>query len=220
MPFPFRAVIFDLDGTLVDSLADIGWSMNEALKAHSLPTHPLERYRDMVGEGIDVLVSRALPVEHRHLLAEVVSEYRAIYARHYADRSRPYAGITELLEALDAHSVRLAVLSNKREDFTVALVRELLPTARFEVVRGQRPDVPRKPDPTAALQIAASIGVPPDAFAFVGDTRIDMLTARAAGMLPVGVTWGFRSRAELLEGGARFLIENPLELLELSQGEP
>lgn len=219
-PSLFELVIFDLDGTLVDSLEDIADAMNRALASVGLPFHPLSSYHQMVGEGLEVLASRALPSDQQHLATEVIARYRAWYAEHFADRSAPYPGIGELLDALTRQGTLLAVLSNKNEEFTVQMVRVLLRRWRFARVRGRRPGVPFKPEPTAALEIARELGVAPGNCALVGDTHIDMETARAAGMFPVGVLWGFRDRTELLSSGAQALLAHPMELLPLRPGEP
>lgn len=212
-PGCLRAVLFDLDGTLVDSLADIAGSMNHTLARFGLPTHPEARYRVMVGEGLEVLARRAIPEERWGLLEEVLAEYRAHYAVHALDASRPYPGIAELLDGLAERHVPIAVLSNKRDDFTRAMVSALLGRWSFVQVLGERVGIPRKPDPSAALEIASALGVEPAACGFVGDTAIDMRTAVAAGMFPVGALWGFRGREELVAAGARLLLSHPPELL-------
>ena len=213
MALSFRAVIFDLDGTLADSLGDIGGAMNEALAARGLLEHPLIAYHQFIGEGVEMLASRAAPTLDEIHVKKLVDEYRERYAARIDKATRPYEGVAELLDGLVAARVPLAVLSNKRDDFTVELMRRRFSRWPFRVIRGERATVPRKPDPTAALEIAATLDVPPADCAFVGDTAIDMRTAVAAGMQPVGVLWGFRTRAELLEAGAKRLIAHPRELL-------
>lgn len=210
-----RAAIFDLDGTLADSVEDVGGAMNEVLAARGYPLHDLPTYRRMVGDGIEMLIRRAAPAAEAEQLPQLLQEYRARYGQRLDAKTRLYPGIPELLQALEARGVKLAVLSNKREEFTRELVRRLLPKVPFLEVRGEREGTPRKPDPTAALEIAAALGVAPAQCLFVGDTAIDMKTAVAAGMVPVGVLWGFRGRDELVEGGARVLLSSALELLEL-----
>jgi phosphoglycolate phosphatase len=198
-----RAVLFDLDGTLVDSLGDIATAMNHALAHHGLPTHPQQDYRRFVGEGVLQLVRRAAPAGREDLHPQVLATYHAYYDDHLFDRTLPYPGVPEVLAALAGDGVRLGVLSNKSDDFVKRLVARLLPGVSFAAVYGERAGVPRKPDPTAALALAEELGVPPGECAFVGDTPIDMDTARAAGMYSVGVTWGFRSEVELRSHGAR-----------------
>lgn len=213
---PFRAVVFDLDGTLADSLADIGGAMDVALAALGLPTHSLDAYRAMVGEGVGELVRRALGGDaDPELQRRVLERYRSAYAEADHRRTHPYPGVDALLDGLRERQVPFAILSNKSHAFTQSLVERRFAGWRFEAVLGEREGVPRKPDPTAALELAALLGVAPVEIAFVGDTAVDMRTARAAGMIPVGVLWGFRGRDELLEHGARFLLDRPQQLLEL-----
>ncbi len=214
---PLKAVLFDLDGTLVDSLADIAGSMNRTLVRRGHPPHRVEAYRGFIGEGVEHLVRRALPGASPDELAQVLAAYRADYLEHLFDGSPPYPGIPELLQALRARGVPLAVLSNKAEPATVKLAEGLFP-GLFAQVRGERPGTPKKPDPTAALALAAALGVAPADCAFVGDTAIDMKTARAAGMVPVGVAWGFRPE-ELVPHGAAHVLSHPRELLALLPSE-
>ena len=217
-----HAVLFDLDGTLLDSLEDLADSMNATLERHGYETHPIAAYRHFVGDGMATLVRRVLPAEVRDDAEEnsrCLTSMRAEYGKRWAQKTKPYAGIPELLEALTAAAVPKAILSNKPEKFTTLIVQELLADWSFEAVRGQREGVPAKPDPSGALEIAAELGVAPRAWLYVGDTDTDMSTARRAGMFAAGVTWGFRDRSELLENGAQRLAEHPLELMELLAGQ-
>ena len=209
-----QAVIFDLDGTLADSLGDIAGAMNEALEARGLPVHPPDAFRHFVGDGVEQMAIRAAP--RGTPIDALVTEYRARYADRIDTLTRPYPGIEALLDVLAARQVHLAVLSNKRDDFTAELVKRLFSRWPFGLVRGERGQVPRKPDPTAALDIARALDLAPSRVVFVGDTAIDMRTAANAGMTGVGVTWGFRGRAELAAAGARHIIDHPLELLALT----
>ncbi|MHB8763835.1 MAG: HAD family hydrolase [Deferrisomatales bacterium] len=213
------AVIFDLDGTLVDSLEDLADSMNAVLTRAGLPGHPLAAYRYFVGEGIEALVLRALPADRRDEAAHAgfVAAMREEYGRRYLDKTRPYPGVPELLDGLTARGVPLAVLSNKPHGPTVEMVAKLLGRWPFRAVAGARPGVPKKPDPTAAVAIAAELGVAPGSVVYVGDTATDMRTAGAAGMFGVGVLWGFRTADELREAGARALVGKPGEILGLLQ---
>lgn len=214
-PKKIEAVVFDLDGTLADTLADIADSTNRVLAARGLPTHERSAYGLFVGEGVTRLVARVLPSDAQHLADEVATAFKEDYAEHLLDETRPYAGIPELVDALVARQLPLAVLSNKPDWATQEVVRTLFPSAPFAAVVGFREEVPRKPDPTAALAIAAQLRVPPQRCALVGDTATDMKTAVAAGMVPIGVLWGFRERPELVSAGARVLIETPSRMLDL-----
>ena len=212
-------VIFDLDGTLLDTIEDIAAAMNRVLEKRSFEPYTIEAYKTLVGEGVEEMVHRALP--GRTLggeeVAAIVRDYRSEYELCWREHSRPYPGIPELLGELGRQRVRTAVLSNKSHAFTEAMIHGLLPAFRFDVIRGAMPGVPLKPDPEPALRIAREMGVAPASVVFLGDTKIDMKTALAAGMFPVGALWGFRSADELGANGAAALIVSPLELLPFFQ---
>ncbi len=211
------AVIFDLDGTLIDSLTDIAQSVNAVLEQRSFPTHPEAAYRDFIGDGLRVLFERALPTAARTdpSLVACMEAFQQEYGQRWNRHTRPFAGIPEVLDRLAQHDIPAAILSNKPHAFTCRYADELLSPWRFVAVRGQQTDVPRKPDPTSAQQLADELGVPVEHIHFVGDTRIDMQTASRAGMVPVGALWGYRDRAELEAAGARYVVESPLRCLRL-----
>jgi len=196
-----RGVIFDLDGTLADSLGDIASAMNRMLRAHGFPEHPVSAYRAFVGEGVRKLVERSLPPRTDGLRDDLLAAYEADYAQHMLDETRLFPGIPEVLDALAAAEVPVGVLSNKPDGPTRRLVDALCGRWKLRAGVGERPGVPRKPDPASALALADALAAPPQAVAFVGDTGVDMLTARAASMRPVGVLWGFRPN-EVLASGA------------------
>lgn len=209
------AVIFDLDGTLLDTIDDLADSMNHVLAANGLPEHPVEAYFQFIGNGMAKLVERALPEAIRADSARVVElteAYRLAYEGRWNRKSKPYAGIPRLLDALAASGVPMAVCSNKPDAFTQKCIAHLLPRWEFACVLGQTDAFPRKPDPGSALHIAGRLGVAPADAWFVGDSGVDMLTARAAGMRAIGVLWGFRSEAELRENGAGHIVATPEEL--------
>lgn len=214
-----RAICFDLDGTLLDTLTDLATSMNAALATLGLPPHPEQAYKTFVGDGMETLARRVLPAARRdddQLAAACVEAMRAEYAKRWADATKPYAGVPELLDGLVERGLTLAILSNKPDDFTVEAVARLLDRWSFAIVRGVRPDVPPKPDPTGLFALMEELGLPDKAdWLYVGDTNTDMRTAAAAGLTSVGVLWGFRERAELEAEGAQHLIAEPSELLEL-----
>jgi phosphoglycolate phosphatase len=218
---PKQAVLFDLDGTLLDTVDDLADCMNAAVAAEGLPTAPVAAHKLMVGDGVANYVLRALPQGCRadkELIGRVTSRYRELYSRNWAVKTRPYEGIVELLEALTRKRLRLAVLSNKPDDFTREMIRHFLGRFPFDAVRGAVQDVPLKPDPSAALAIAAEMGIGPGRFLYVGDTATDMKTALAAGMFAVGALWGFRTRQELQAAGAEAIIERPMQLLDWIRG--
>ncbi len=213
----YKAVIFDLDGTLLDSLEDIAVSMNSVLIRSGFPPHPVASYRGFIGEGIGNLVKRVLPEGHRDdsTLQQHVSGMLEEYGRRWSENTRPYSGIPELLDALTHRKVRMAVLSNKMHDFTKKMVAALLAAWQFDYVVGAQAALPQKPDPAGALLIAGKSGIRAEEFLYLGDSHIDMKTARSAGMYPAGALWGFQTADELIAGGARVLLKKPLELLEL-----
>lgn len=194
-------VIFDLDGTLADSLGDIASAMNRTLRAHGFPEHPVSSYRTFVGEGVRKLVERALPPATETLQEAFIAAYQDDYAEHLLDETRLFPGVAEVLDGLRTAGVPIAVLSNKPDVPTRRLVDALCSRWDFRAVFGERPGVPRKPDPASALVLADALAAPPESVAFVGDTGVDMFTARAASMRPVGVLWGFRPQ-EVLASGA------------------
>ena len=210
-----RAVLFDLDGTLANTLVDLANATNWALAQLGCPTHLLDTYRYKVGDGARELCARALPADKQHLVEDAVRLMRARYDKHCFELTQLYDGIPELVSTLAGRRIKLAVLSNKPDDFTKRMVKHYFKPSPFDAVRGQLPNVPLKPDPTAALQIAAELGVPPAQWLYLGDTNTDMRAAHAAGMLPVGVLWGFRDREELLESGAKHLVAKPEDVLRL-----
>jgi phosphoglycolate phosphatase len=213
----WKAVLFDLDGTLLDTIEDLADSMNQVLTDRGFPIHTLGAYKYFVGEGVEALIRRALPEDQLRpeLLNQCLEAFREEYSRRWQNKTRPYPGIPELLDNLTGLGLKMAILSNKQDHFTRIMVAKLLPRWRFEPVLGARPAVPKKPDPAGALEIAEALQIAPDCFVYVGDTGIDMKTSCAAGMVPVGVLWGFRPAAELRAQGARWLIEKPGDLVSL-----
>jgi len=214
----YKAVLFDLDGTLLDTLEDLANAGNRVLAEQSLPVHPVDAYRYFVGAGIASLAERILPESHRQpqIIAATVAEFERVYAESWYSCTIPYAGVPEMLDQLVANGLQLAILSNKPDGFTRLCVEKLLPQWHFKPIFGQRPGVPKKPDPAAALEAAQLLNCSPSEILYVGDTSIDMRTARSAGMDPVGVLWGFRGADELKAAGADWLINHPQELLAIA----
>ena len=213
----FDAVLFDLDGTLLDTLRDIGEACNRVLTERGYPPHPIEAYRYLVGDGARVLWQRALPEGQRDdsTIETCLTDYIAEYARGWNVHTQPYDGVAEMLDAIVERDLKLAVLSNKPHPFTLQCVDTFLARWQFRAVRGQSDAFPRKPDPASALEIARQLGTTPQRILYVGDTGTDMLTATAAGMFAVGVLWGFRQRDELESHGARGIVAHPREVLAL-----
>ena len=214
----FKAILFDLDGTLLDTLEDLADSTNAVLAANGFPTHPTDAYRYFVGDGARNLIIRALPENRRNepTISQLLAEYRDVYAKRWDAKSKPYAGVPELLDALVKRGdTKLAVLSNKPDDFTQLCVSRLLPKWKFDIVLGATERFPHKPDPGAANDIARQLKIEPAQFLYVGDTATDMRTAVAAGMRPVGVLWGFRTELELRGAGANHIVKSPMQLTDL-----
>ena len=211
-----KAVIFDLDGTLADTIASITYCGNLALSRFGLPSFGEEDYKHFVGDGAAMLIRRALLAagdERLEHFDEVYETYLEIFAKDCMYQVKPYEGICALLEELKRLSVRIAVLSNKPDADSIRVVEALFGKGYFDFVQGQRADIPRKPDPAGVYRIMEAFVLPAGDFLYVGDSGVDMKTGRAAGIFTVGVLWGFRDRKELVENGADAVISKPLELL-------
>ena len=204
----FDAVIFDLDGTLLDSVRDIAEAGNHAMRTVGRPTFPVADYNRLAGQGLPALIRDALGPDHPDLFDAAIAAHTAHYAEHGTTHTRPFPGVPELLDTLRAAGLRRAILSNKPHDATVDVVARLLPDTPFDAVVGHRPPTPTNPDPTSALALAQTLGVEPSAVAYIGDTAADMQTAVNAGFHPIGVTWGFRDAAELQSTGAAELASD------------
>ena len=213
----FEAVLFDLDGTLLDSIEDLTDSMNIVLDGFGFPGHDAKACKNFVGDGVEMFALRALPENRRDeaTVAQCAAEMRAEYRKRWSLKTRPYDGIPELLDDLTLRNLKLAVLSNKPEESTREMVAELLSKLQFYPVAGALPAVPKKPDPILAIEISQQLRLPADKFLYLGDTGTDMKTARGAGMFPVGALWGFRTAEELKDTGAEVLVEHPSDVLQL-----
>lgn len=213
----FDAIIFDLDGTLLDSIEDLADAANEMLVIHNFPVNGVSDYLSWVGDGVHELIRRALPDRNFDdtSLAGYVKEFKEKYAVRCLNKTRPYKGISDTLEKLKEKRIKLAVLSNKADNFTIKMVEAVFGKETFDIIFGERKWVPKKPQPDAALEIADKLKINPKKVLFVGDSPNDMKTARAAWMIPVGVLWGYRSEENLKLSGAKILINEPEELLAL-----
>ena len=212
----FKAVVFDLDGTLLDTIDDLADSMNLVLESLGFPIHSADQYKVFVGHGLRNLAEKALPVEHRSREA-VDSAFKDMlkeYGTRWGDKTHPYNGIPELLDQLSAREIKLAILSNKEHGLTLKIVEKFLARWKFDPVFGERPGVARKPDPASALEIIKILNIAPDDILYLGDSGSDMLTANNSGMYAVGALWGFRGREELINGGAKSIIDAPLKLMD------
>lgn len=212
-----RLVIFDLDGTLLNTIGDLAQATNYALTQCGYPQHPVEAYNMFVGNGIAKLFERALPETARteENIARMRSFFVPYYDSHNTCHTKPYEGIADLLDVLQQRGIALAVASNKYQRATEKLVAHFFPGIRFSAVFGQREGVPVKPDPAIVYDILSASALTADEVLYVGDSGVDMMTAKAAGICSVGVTWGFRSREELEKAGACHLADSPGEIEEL-----
>ena len=212
----YKAAIFDMDGTLVDTLEDIFDGVNEMLAHYNLPARSLEEVRKFVGNGARKLVARSLPTDSdENFISAALEYYNGCYARHMLNKVKPYAGIMEFLAALENKNIPLAICTNKQDFAAKAIAEKILSPIKFAEVSGDIPSQPRKPDPTRALAIAKKISVEPAEVAYFGDTAVDIQTAHNAGFLSIGVTWGFRPKSELIENRAEFIIDSPDEILKI-----
>lgn len=211
----YSAVLFDLDGTLLNSLEGIALAMNAVLADQGWTTHPTPAYATMVGNGIEEMVERAIRPHQPDgaVFDKLVADYRRHYNYFWAQHSPPYPGIGELLAFLAKKNITAAVLSNKRDDFCKAMAAHFFPRIRFAEVCGSLSGVAQKPDPIGALAIAKKLNIAPESFLYLGDTDVDMQTAGAARMFAGGVTWGFRSVGELKAAGARIIFDHPRDVI-------
>jgi len=212
-----RLVIFDLDGTLLNTLGDLAESCDHVLKKNGLPQHTFEEYCHFIGTGVTRLVERAIPenLRTRETVIRLREEFVDYYSHHIAVHTTPYPGIPELLNALTDRKIKIAVASNKFQQGTEKLIRLFFPHIPFIAVCGQREDIPLKPDPRMILDIMEIAGVRKDEVLYIGDSGIDMIAATEAKIRPVGVTWGFRSRDELIDNQAFYIVNTPEEILEI-----
>ena len=215
MKYPCTAIFFDLDGTLLDSVQDLSDATNAALRAFGLPEHPVHAYNYFVGDGFEMLIQRATPKDTApELRQHIMQQAKEAYRQNWANTSKPYAGIPEMLSELQARNLPLAVLSNKPHEFTLLTMQHFFPSICFARIQGSPPGLRAKPDPALALKMLQELGLEAQQVLFMGDTGVDMITAVHAGMLPVGVLWGFRTEEELRQHGARLILSNAMELFE------
>lgn len=222
MPLPYKACLFDLDGTLVDTLHSIAYFGNNALSAFALPPIPVQTYKQLVGNGADVLIHRMLKTVNADLPPEKEKALRAEYDRLYESDplalAGPYPGLPDVLEKLHAQGLRLGVLSNKPDNMA-QYVAQAFYGPLLDTIRGQRPQTPKKPDPAAALEICAAWGLLPRDVLYIGDSGVDMQTGQNAGMDTCGVLWGFRTEEELRTHGAKYVAGDPSQLEAAATGK-
>ncbi len=217
----YKAVIFDLDGTLLDTIKDIADSFNHVLEKHNYATFAEEDYKYFVGMGIDILVQKIiaasnLPATDFEVLKK---EYYNTYNANQANNTKPYHGITSLLKQLNDKNISINVLSNKPHSQALSVVKHYFPDIKFEYIYGKKTDFPIKPDPKSVNEIIGSLKLEHSEILYIGDTVTDMETAKNAGLTSVGVLWGFRKEAELVSAGADFIVEEPMQILGILEGD-
>ena len=212
-----KLYIFDLDGTLLNTLEDLADSANHVLSAHHFPTHPVDAYRYFVGNGMPTLIRRILPPEHRdsEMYQVCFNEFLEYYTLHMHDKTTVYEGLTEVLETLQQQKVKLAVATNKVHSALAPLMANFFPTVKWDALFGQREGVPVKPEPQVVYDILEATGCTKEETLYFGDTAVDMDTAHAAGLKAVGVLWGYRPLSELEEANVDIIIQNPKDILHL-----
>ncbi|MDD2980992.1 MAG: HAD family hydrolase [Hespellia sp.] len=214
----YKACIFDLDGTLTDTLDSLVFSVNGTLQEMNLDTISREQCRTFVGNGARVLIEKSLQAvgaEPKERIEEGMKIYGRIFDENSTYHVVPYEGITQLLLSLEKKGIKLSVLSNKPHKQAVDVVEEIFGKDTFSWIQGQKEGVPRKPDPAAALQIAGELGAEAGECLYIGDSEVDIATGSAAQMKTIGVTWGFRDREVLEEAGAQYMVDEPLQILDL-----
>ncbi len=211
-----KAIIFDLDGTLIDSIIDIGLCANIVLKEFGLPTHEIDAYRNFVGGGALFLIENCMPKDSSNeMIKRVLERFKIVYDDEKHDNTKPYEGIYELLTMLKEKNIKIGVLSNKPHYFTCKYVEEFFKEFSLNEIHGQKEELPRKPHPIGAINIANSFDIPCENIFFVGDSDVDMKTAKNANMIAVGVEWGFRGPEELIENGAKHIVKTPQDIIKL-----
>ena len=211
-----KAVLFDLDGTLADSLIDLAAATNYAIGKFGYPARETECYKYFAGDGMAKMIERALPdcAGDEATVSKIMPVFLEYYGEHYCDNTKPYAGMIDLIDALKRRGILVAVVTNKAQEMADKVAGKLY-GKRFDLIIGKREGIPAKPDPAAALIAMKELGVTPEECIFVGDSKMDVKTGVNSGAYPVGVLWGFRKRDELISGGAKKLINSPEELLAI-----
>ncbi len=214
-----KAIIFDLDGTLLNSLTDIAESVNSILSKNNLPEHPISAYNYFVGYGIEKLVENALPKDFdKNNFSSFLTDVKTEYKKRQILKTKPYDGITEMLKELNKRKISISILSNKPDEFTKLVVNHFFADIKFDIVLGSRTNVPKKPNPQAVYEIINELNITKENFFFVGDTATDMQTSVNGGITGIGVSWGFREVAELNSSGAKFIIDEPEEIFDVIYG--
>jgi phosphoglycolate phosphatase len=212
-----NALIFDLDGTLLDTIDDLADAGNEFLRIHGFAQHPSGAYKKFIGNGVERLLRAVLPepVDDEKMLSSYVSEYKNIYRKNYLNKTKPYDGILQMLDEFAGMGIAMAVLSNKPDDMTQDLVKHYFNKYSFVHVQGARPNEAYKPDPRLAASIAMKLDCAAEEVCCIGDSDVDMRMAKLSGMCGIGVLWGFRGREELEQNGAVYIVEYPSQIIQI-----
>ena len=215
-----KAIFFDLDGTLVNSIDDLADASNAALAQLGFPTHAVDKYRYFIGDGMRKLIERILPEAERNdeMIDKCHKIFRSFYDKNYLNKTAAYDGIEEMLGKLKQEGYKLVVVSNKVDVMAKRIVEEIFSDV-FDFTSGKVDNLPTKPDPTLTLSIMEEMGLEPFECAFVGDSGMDMKTGVNTGAVPIGVSWGFREKEELLENGAEYIIDAPIHILDVLEKE-
>lgn len=212
----YKGIIFDLDGTLLDTIEDISDSVNMALMEFGFPTHTYEEYKLKLGNGFRDLIEKSVPDgSDKDTIDKVLDLFTKYYKDNFKNKTKQYNGIIELLEVLNRKGYKLAINSNKRDDYTNSLSSKIFSQIPFIAVFGERRGIPKKPDPTSTLEIVGLMGLTNREVIFIGDSNTDILTANNAKVDSIGVTWGFRTYEELKSNGATYIVSDPMEILNI-----
>ena len=210
----YKLVIFDLDGTLINSLEDLGTAINVSLEKMGLPTHSMDKFNYFVGNGIRKLCERAVG-EHQNRVDELYSLFGEYYGSHYDVYTKPYPHIEELLNILIENNIKIAVASNKAENFVIKIVNQLFPKIKFDCIKGQVDTREKKPSPEIIFEIMKELNVSNNDTIMVGDSNVDITTGKNANLKTIGCLWGFRDYQELSQAGADNIVSNPIEIFDI-----
>ncbi len=211
-----KGIIFDLDGTLLDTIADLAYSVNTVLTHYGYRTHPVEAYKQFIGDGMTMLIQRAAGANGTEdEITKLVAELKDEYAKNWNRETKPYPGVHDLLKELSNKKISIAVFSNKSHEFTVAMAEHYFPDTAFSVILGLQDSIPRKPDPYGGLLIARTMGIEPSHIAMIGDSVTDIEMAHTCGMYSIGVSWGYRPVTLLLQHHPNAIAHAPGDIIRI-----
>lgn len=210
-----NCIVFDLDGTLLNTLDDLANGVNYTLEKFGYPTHEIEKYKYFVGNGMKNLINRAVPeeIKNTEIEKDILAAFMEYYSAHSTDLTRPYDGVEDMIDALKERGIKIGMVTNKAHNAAIDIMEKYF-SGKFDYVLGQSEKFPLKPNPASAIFVCETLGCTPENSIFVGDSGVDMKTGADGGFLPVGVLWGFRDKDELISNGAKAVISHPAELLK------